>query len=584
MSINTFSNQGLFSRTMFSTVPNVSSNSNVWLRHPAWTQFTAPGETDEKFIGLHIVNEDSNFVALSAAGNYTVDWGDGVVENYNADVVAYHEYNYSNANLADTNGPVTFQGSADTVTRTNHGFTNGMRVTFYNIVSTPGINEGQIYYVRDATTNTFKISSTINGSAIDLVSGGSATLLPYKQALVQVYPQAGQSLTSLKLHQKHNKTNLQSYTSGFVDIAVAGPSLTTLTIGVGVPGRATQNIYFYALEQVNLVKTNLRDLERLFYACYALQNVVGISVSTSEPVSKSVTFTDAGDVVTCAGHGLSNLDPVYFTQIIGTTGISTYTRYWATNTTTDTFTLTDENGSAIALTTNGSGTLLVGTTVSYLFQACSILKSVPLFNTAAVINMNSMFYNCYALQSVPLFNTAAVTNMNFMFGGCYSLQSVPLFNTAAVTNMIGVFQGCYVLKSVPLFNTAAVINMGNMFANCYSLQSAPLFNTAAVTNMGNMFSNCRSLQVIPALSASAGTSSSSYTNMFSNCTNLSRIKITGFKYTFSVAGCKLSATALDKLYTYLATVTGQTITVSSNHGTVSDTPSIATAKGWTVTG
>ena len=72
--------------------------------------------------------------------------------------------------------------------------------------------------------------------------------------------------------------------------------------------------------------------------------------------------------------------------------------------------------------------------------------------------------------------------------------------------------------------------------------------------------------------------------MYSGCNNLSSITTTGFKFSFTVASCKLAADLLDALYSGLATVTGQTITVTSNWGTVGDTPSIATAKGWTVSG
>jgi len=46
----------------------------------------------------------------------------------------------------------------------------------------------------------------------------------------------------------------------------------------------------------------------------------------------------------------------------------------------------------------------------------------------------------------------------------------------------------------------------------------------------------------------------------------------------------LSSAALNEIYTNLATVTGQTITVSGNYGTTGDDPTIATAKGWTVSG
>jgi hypothetical protein len=45
----------------------------------------------------------------------------------------------------------------------------------------------------------------------------------------------------------------------------------------------------------------------------------------------------------------------------------------------------------------------------------------------------------------------------------------------------------------------------------------------------------------------------------------------------------MGPTALNNLYTSLQTA-ARTITVTGNWGTASDNPSIATAKGWTVTG
>lgn len=60
--------------------------------------------------------------------------------------------------------------------------------------------------------------------------------------------------------------------------------------------------------------------------------------------------------------------------------------------------------------------------------------------------------------------------------------------------------------------------------------------------------------------------------------------MTGCGYSISYAGCALSAAALNEIYTNLGTVTGQTITVTGNYGISGDDPTIATAKGWTVTG
>ncbi len=58
----------------------------------------------------------------------------------------------------------------------------------------------------------------------------------------------------------------------------------------------------------------------------------------------------------------------------------------------------------------------------------------------------------------------------------------------------------------------------------------------------------------------------------------------GTKESISYASCRLSAEALNDIYTGLATVTAKTITVTGNYGVTGDDPTIATAKGWTVTG
>jgi hypothetical protein len=105
-----------------------------------------------------------------------------------------------------------------------------------------------------------------------------------------------------------------------------------------------------------------------------------------------------------------------------------------------------------------------------------------------------------------------------------------------------------------------------------------------------MFFNCPSLVQIPDINfnRAAITTSASYSGMFSSCPSLSKIGNgtpgNGPKFTFSVQSSKLSANALNLLYTSLPTVSGQTITVLSNVGIAGDDPTIASSKGWTITG
>ena len=66
-----------------------------------------------------------------------------------------------------------------------------------------------------------------------------------------------------------------------------------------------------------------------------------------------------------------------------------------------------------------------------------------------------------------------------------------------------------------------------------------------------------------------------------SCLSLKRM-LMPLRFTFSVANAKMSATALNEMYSILPTVTGQTVTVSGNYGADTCNPTIATNKGWTV--
>lgn len=590
-------------------VANGASASAPWTRNPSWPACDAPSGSN-KIVGLYAVypgdgvGNGGNFFAMTIAGDYTINYGDGTTTNYTSGSTAYYEFNYSDADLAGTDAPVTLTDAGDLVTRTAHGYTNGMTVNFYNIVTTTGLTASAPYYVINATANTFQVSATPGGSAVALTNDGTATLLPYKIATVTITPQSGSDLTSVNFLVKHNQAGLaDGYSAGWLDIAIAGAAITSLTLGPsGSP------IRFNYLERCVINQLGgVTSMASLFNNCSAL---------------RTVTIADTGSAVTSMNSMFTSCTSLVTILLANTSAVTDMSLMFS--------------GCRSLKTVPLFNTASV-TNMSSMFNACTSLTSVPLFNTASVTNMSSMFLNCISLQTVPLFNTAAVTNMSsmfaaspttngnaitnvplfntalvtdmsFMFSGCRSLKTVPLFNTASVTTMSNMFNTCTSLLSVPLFNTASVTNMSTMFANCvalttvplfntasvtnmssmffqcFSLQTIPLFNTAAVTNMTGMFSFCNALTSVPALTTTAVTSSSNFTNMFNSCNSLTRIQAKDFRFTFSVANCKLSAAALDEIYTNLPTVTGQTITVTGNYGTAGDNPTIATAKGWTVTG
>lgn len=87
----------------------------------------------------------------------------------------------------------------------NHGFVNGDTVTFASVKTTSGVTSNGIYYVINATTNNFKLSSSLNGPVITLTTNGYGRL-----------PRADQGLASAKQLLLENIPFIQSETLAFL--------------------------------------------------------------------------------------------------------------------------------------------------------------------------------------------------------------------------------------------------------------------------------------------------------------------------------------------------------------------------------
>lgn len=80
----------------------------------------------------------------------------------------------------------TFNASTDLVTATAHGFVNGDIVLFGNVGGAlpGGITANTPYYVIGSTTNTFQISTTKGGTALDITTAGTGTTTAYGNLLL----------------------------------------------------------------------------------------------------------------------------------------------------------------------------------------------------------------------------------------------------------------------------------------------------------------------------------------------------------------------------------------------------------------
>ena len=409
-----------------------SGSGTPWVRNPAWLTLPVLGVSDQRMVGLlAITNDDSNYIALSCAGNYTVDWGDGVTENFASGAVAQHLYTYSVISAS-----------------TEYTIATGVvaRQVIVSVTPQAGSNLTTVDFQQKHTRTNLQ---TYNSNWLDISVNSP-------------------NMTSLILgHATTNVTNL-----AWVE-----------KVNVGVVGSVTSFNFrdFRRLENVVISNTiNFSSTANMFNGCSCLVSVPFLN--TAAVIDMSSMFSSCGSLksvplfntanVTIMNSMFSSCASLQSVPLFNTAAVTTMNSMF--------------NGCSSLQSVPLFNTAAVQS-MQLMLRNCQSLESVPLFNTAAVTTMGDMFVLCRSLKSVPLFNTSSLVNMTLMFSNCSSLLSVPLFNTVAVTSMSSVFNNCSSLISVPSFNTAAVTSISTPFTGCTSLASAALSGI----KISHTFASCK---------------------------------------------------------------------------------------------
>jgi hypothetical protein len=381
-----------------------------WVRNPAWPAIPTVLASEQKIVGLYAVwrgdgaGNGANFFAFNGQGAYTINFGDGTTTNYASNTQANYEFNFNNAALVGTDRPVTFTAATNTVNLTAHGFTAGTVVPFFNIVTTTGLVEGRRYYVVNPTANAFQVSATLGGAPVTLTGDGSATLLPYKVAIVTITPQAGQNLTVINLQAKHNQAGLQAYTTGWLDLAISVPNVAgaSYTLGGVTVGHRI-------LERVNVI------------ACGVLTNMANMYNNT--PALRSVSAFPSGitEVTSLASHylnsGLRNFPP-----FLGSAAKVQTTAQMC-------------NGCFNADEFPALPVSIAALTSANLMYAATSARRIPPFpsSTAGITNINGLVQNMPNLQELPVINMAGASSAGN--GSLTGGQSAPSLKRMPISGM-----------------------------------------------------------------------------------------------------------------------------------------------------
>ena len=497
-----------------------SETADTWVRPTEWLALPDNVDGVQKVSILNAVfDTDSEFVALLCRGAYTVDWGDGVTENFADNVKAEHKYTYSDVDL-----------NSDTVA-------------------------------------TFR----------------------YKQCIITITPQVGNNLTFINLNLFHPSIGSSlSYdlTTGFLDIRVNSSLCTTLSIGL-----SSSYVKHTMLEQCLIGELADTTLSELFYDCYSLQSV-SIKDTSSVTSFASMHYNN---------HSLQKMPTYTFRSA----GVDVSNMYMGCYSLRETYPLSIRPSSSgafssmfntckslkyINLTINSS----INFSFSNVFTGCSALEDIKLYftETGKITNLSTCF-NYTKIKESPAIDTSLCTNFSGAFQYCDRLTDLYEYNYTSATTLANMLDGCYSLKSVPNFNiTTSCTNLSALCNNCWSLEKAPTFsNSSGVTSITTMLQYCKSITTIPNYvfgsivsnmntpfgymdslqmmpNISVGTAYTSTANFVLNSYSLKRM-LMPLRFTFSVANAKMSAEALNEMYSILPTVTNQTVTVTDNYGATS---------------
>lgn len=580
-----------FDRLFGALVPNIQLDPepftpapapNPWTRPADWLPLPAPSQSQELFRGLFAVYDlDSNFLAFTFEGNYTVDWGDGIIENFGSGDKAQHEYNWDSVPEATltTRGyrqvivTVTPQLGSNLTTMDLSSYHDniGLDGAYYpNVpwldisVSMPQADSGYSMYFGTADYSDFdsleKVTIVNTGGATEIYS-----LLEYAFNLAEfnlLHAPEIEDMTDVLSHcyslQKINIGDLPSaynLSNAFIDCR----SLKQ----VELTGLESADSFQYMFDNcTSLESVKMSGLTTADYSLYDL-----VSSYINQPNTRSLTLEDL--------NSLSNLQDVFYdwgwdlrgsVKLTGLSGLTNMDYGF------------EYNYGLQSVELHG----LDNVTSAYeAFYDCESLTSVVLEGAGNIQDTSYMFSNCYTLVTAPEFDTSSVTDMYDMFEYCYSLQNVPQYNTSNVEDMDYMFYECWSLKTIPHFNTSSVVYFYNMFYECFSLQGIPLLNTSSGEEMNEMFYSCSGLKSVPALDVS---SCYNFDDIFNNCSVLASAPLQGTSNDISYYNCCLSRNAIVAIFQGLAESVSA-INVSYNYGAddlTAEDIAIAEDKGWTV--
>lgn len=516
---------------------------NTWTyqRPNDWLILPTVEETEEKFVGLFpVFNVIGNFVALQFEGDYTVDWGDGTVEDIASGVKAQHSYDYS-AIDASTESTRGYRQVLITVTPqvgqnlTSLDLSVRHDIETYFPTSAPWLDF--ILSVPNYGMNPFFLGLCQLLEVCTVVTTGTATDITEFFAF----------LDSLQTVYLLNLPNVEGADELFTDCK----SLRQVHLPEMPVLQYAADMFFGcdALEKVIIDgMPMIVDFSYMFYERFALQHAEVHNTPAGEDFSSMFSYCYSLNyaVVSDMSAATSTLEMFYYCY-------------------------------------NLEKFLLPATPLLedayYMFEYCYSLTEARLTDLSSLQFAGEMFYECYSLTEINFPPTPLLADIEYLLSGCgitkvsfsdlssldyaYSALSSSLLREFScpelpvITNLDYCF-GIYTLTKVNLtLSNSSGVSMRESFYYCTSLHSVTIENSQYITDLFGAFYGCYLL---------------------------SSVNLPGLIVSVNLSYCSLSRDAIVSLFNDLGTAS-EIINLTGNFGTADLTGpdiAVATGKGWTV--
>lgn len=143
--------------------------SGIELQDPRETSFPVVLDTILD-VSFPVTSEELTLEIDDFAGRLLNPAMDAIVQ----DVDSRLAIELGNAAVGGPTAAITATAATDVINLTSHRYVNGDKVEFPTLTGGAGLTAGTDYYVVSAATNTFKVSATRGGAAIDITTDATA--------------------------------------------------------------------------------------------------------------------------------------------------------------------------------------------------------------------------------------------------------------------------------------------------------------------------------------------------------------------------------------------------------------------------